>query len=165
MPKLHFYYAAMNAGKSTTLLQADFNYRERGMRTLLFTTNLDDRYGGTSSSVSPQSLSLYTNTHMSKHKYILMRMYRIIHNDNIDTFISKINQKINQKISPLYFSKRTTDPSALTLTKTQWVKLRPDSDAKQKHSHSIVRTIYYDISRENITKRKYPACSWTKLNF
>ena len=47
MPKLHFYYAAMNAGKSTTLLQADFNYRERGMRTLLFTTNLDDRYGGT----------------------------------------------------------------------------------------------------------------------
>lgn len=45
MPKLHFYYAAMNAGKSTTLLQADFNYRERGQRTILFTTNLDDRYG------------------------------------------------------------------------------------------------------------------------
>ena len=100
MPKRHFYYAAMNAGKSTTLLQADFNYRERGMRTLLFTTNLDDRYGGTSS-VSPQSLSLYTNTHMSKHKYILMRMYQSIHNDNIDTFISKINQKINQKTMPL----------------------------------------------------------------
>ena len=31
MAKLYFYYAAMNAGKSTTLLQADFNYRERGM--------------------------------------------------------------------------------------------------------------------------------------
>jgi thymidine kinase len=29
--KLYFYYAAMNAGKSTTLIQADFNYRERGM--------------------------------------------------------------------------------------------------------------------------------------
>jgi thymidine kinase len=31
MAKLYFYYASMNAGKSTTLLQADFNYRERGM--------------------------------------------------------------------------------------------------------------------------------------
>ena len=35
----------MNAGKSTTLLQADFNYRERGMRTMLWTAKLDDRYG------------------------------------------------------------------------------------------------------------------------
>ena len=44
MAKLYFYYAAMNAGKSTTLLQADFNYRERGMRTLLFTAAFDDRF-------------------------------------------------------------------------------------------------------------------------
>ncbi|MBX3595349.1 thymidine kinase [Sphingomonas sp.] len=45
MAKLYFYYASMNAGKSTTLLQADFNYRERGMRTLLFTAAIDDRAG------------------------------------------------------------------------------------------------------------------------
>jgi len=45
MAKLYFYYASMNAGKSTMLLQADFNYRERGMRTMLFTAALDDRYG------------------------------------------------------------------------------------------------------------------------
>ncbi|MCP3731617.1 thymidine kinase [Sphingomonas sp. MG17] len=45
MAKLYFYYASMNAGKSTTLLQADFNYRERGMRTLLFTAAVDDRAG------------------------------------------------------------------------------------------------------------------------
>jgi len=45
MAKLYFYYASMNAGKSTTLLQADFNYRERGMRTLLFTAVVDDRAG------------------------------------------------------------------------------------------------------------------------
>lgn len=45
MAKLYFYYASMNAGKSTTLLQADFNYRERGMKTMLFTAALDDRYG------------------------------------------------------------------------------------------------------------------------
>ena len=45
MAKLYFYYAAMNAGKSTTLLQADFNYRERGMETMLWTASLDDRAG------------------------------------------------------------------------------------------------------------------------
>ena len=45
MAKLYFYYAAMNAGKSTTLLQADFNYRERGMETMLWTASLDDRTG------------------------------------------------------------------------------------------------------------------------
>ena len=44
MAKLYFYYATMNAGKSTTLLQADFNYRERGMHTMLWTAALDDRY-------------------------------------------------------------------------------------------------------------------------
>jgi len=43
--KLYFYYSAMNAGKSTTLLQSAHNYEERGMRTLLFTPRLDDRYG------------------------------------------------------------------------------------------------------------------------
>ena len=35
----------MNAGKSTTLLQADYNYRERGMETILFTAALDNRAG------------------------------------------------------------------------------------------------------------------------
>jgi thymidine kinase len=45
MAKLYFYYASMNAGKSTNLLQADFNYRERGMATMLWTAALDDRGG------------------------------------------------------------------------------------------------------------------------
>lgn len=44
MAKLYFYYASMNAGKSTTLLQADFNYRERGMDTMLWTAAIDDRF-------------------------------------------------------------------------------------------------------------------------
>jgi thymidine kinase len=43
MAKLYFYFASMNAGKSTVLLQSSFNYRERGMRTLLFTAAVDDR--------------------------------------------------------------------------------------------------------------------------
>ena len=45
MAKLYFYYASMNAGKSTNLLQADFNYRERGMATMLWTASIDDRGG------------------------------------------------------------------------------------------------------------------------
>ncbi len=44
MAQLYFYYSAMNAGKSTTLLQSSFNYRERGMTSLIFTAALDDRY-------------------------------------------------------------------------------------------------------------------------
>lgn len=43
MASLYFYFASMNAGKSTTLLQSSFNYVERGMRTLLFTAAVDDR--------------------------------------------------------------------------------------------------------------------------
>ena len=45
MAKLYFYYSAMNAGKTTTLLQSAHNYRERGMRVLIFTPALDDRAG------------------------------------------------------------------------------------------------------------------------
>lgn len=43
MAKLYFYYSTMNAGKSTALLQAAYNYAERGMRTLLFTALIDQR--------------------------------------------------------------------------------------------------------------------------
>ncbi len=45
MAKLYFYYSAMNAGKSTTLLQAAHNYHERGMRTLVYAPAIDDRHG------------------------------------------------------------------------------------------------------------------------
>lgn len=45
MASLYFYFASMNAGKSTTLLQSSFNYRERGMSTMLFTAAVDDRAG------------------------------------------------------------------------------------------------------------------------
>ncbi|MDG6897569.1 thymidine kinase [Actinobacillus delphinicola] len=45
MAKLYFYYSSMNAGKSTTLLQSDYNYRERNMRTCVYTAAIDDRFG------------------------------------------------------------------------------------------------------------------------
>lgn len=45
MAKLYFYYSAMNAGKTTMLLQSSYNYKERGMDTLLFTPEIDTRHG------------------------------------------------------------------------------------------------------------------------
>jgi len=45
MAKTYFYYSAMNAGKSTVLLQSSYNYRERGMHTVLFTPDIDTRGG------------------------------------------------------------------------------------------------------------------------
>ncbi len=43
MAKLYFYFSAMNAGKTTTLLQSAYNYRERGMRPLILTPQFDTR--------------------------------------------------------------------------------------------------------------------------
>ena len=45
MAKLYFYFSAMNAGKTTTLLQSAHNYRERGMRVLILTPQMDHRGG------------------------------------------------------------------------------------------------------------------------
>ncbi|MES2218562.1 MAG: thymidine kinase [Pseudomonadota bacterium] len=45
MAKLYFYYSAMNAGKSTMLLQSAYNYNERGMDTIIFVSAIDHRFG------------------------------------------------------------------------------------------------------------------------
>ena len=45
MAQLYFYYSAMNAGKSTSLLQSAHNYREQGMAVAVFTAAIDDRFG------------------------------------------------------------------------------------------------------------------------
>ena len=45
MAKLYFNYSSMNAGKSTMLLQANHNYLERGMNPVIYTSNLDSRFG------------------------------------------------------------------------------------------------------------------------
>jgi len=60
MAKLYFYYASMNAGKSATLLQADFNYRERGMATMLWTASLDTRGGDRA---IESRIGLFANAH------------------------------------------------------------------------------------------------------
>ncbi|MGI9237132.1 MAG: thymidine kinase [Woeseiaceae bacterium] len=45
MAKLYFYYSSMNAGKSTSLLQSSYNYKERGMNTLVLAPQFDNRFG------------------------------------------------------------------------------------------------------------------------
>ena len=45
MAQLYFYYSAMNAGKSTSLLQSAYNYQERGMQVAIYTAALDNRFG------------------------------------------------------------------------------------------------------------------------
>lgn len=68
MAKLYYYYSAMNAGKSTVLLQSAHNYRERGMRVKLFTAAIDDRYkSGTITSrigISAEATSFNSSTDM-----------------------------------------------------------------------------------------------------
>ncbi|MBF1994135.1 thymidine kinase [Serratia symbiotica] len=67
MAQLYFYYSAMNAGKSTALLQSSYNYQERGMRTLVFTAEIDHRFGmgKVSSRIGLSSLAqLYNNDSM-----------------------------------------------------------------------------------------------------
>lgn len=64
MAKLYFYYSAMNAGKSTILLQSSYNYRERGMRTLILAPEVDNRYGGgkVTSRIGIESAAVTFNT-------------------------------------------------------------------------------------------------------
>lgn len=64
MAQLYYYYSAMNAGKSTSLLQSAYNYQERGMKVKLFTVAFDDRFaeGKIASRIGLQSdADLFTN--------------------------------------------------------------------------------------------------------
>ena len=68
MAKLYFHYSTMNAGKSTALLQASYNYIERGMQTFLVTARLDDRTGpgriGSRIGISAEAVSFTAETDM-----------------------------------------------------------------------------------------------------
>lgn len=64
MAKLYFYYSTMNAGKSTVLLQSCYNYRERGMNTLILSPEIDTRFGSgkVASRIGIESESVSFNT-------------------------------------------------------------------------------------------------------
>ncbi|MBN1684558.1 MAG: thymidine kinase [Gammaproteobacteria bacterium] len=71
MAKLYFYYSAMNAGKSSTLLQSAYNYKERGMDTLMFVAALDDRYetGKITSRIGLQANAVIFDGHFDFFEY------------------------------------------------------------------------------------------------
>ena len=76
MAQLYFYYSAMNAGKSTSLLQSAYNYKERGMHSIIYTAAFDDRYGvgKVTSRIGLQAdAKLYNND---------LDLYSAIQNDN-----------------------------------------------------------------------------------
>lgn len=75
MAKLYFYFAAMNAGKSTVLLQSSYNYRERGMDTLLFTPAIDNRYqhGAIHSRIGLSEHALIFNPEDDLYKQVLIQ--------------------------------------------------------------------------------------------
>ncbi|PNU02333.1 thymidine kinase [Novosphingobium guangzhouense] len=80
MAKLYFYYASMNAGKSTTLLQADFNYRERGMKTMLWTAAIDDRSAGMGTDHAIESrIGLHASAHRFGPQTDLLERVRAAH--------------------------------------------------------------------------------------
>ena len=72
MAKLYFYYSAMNAGKTTNLLQASYNYNERGMQVLLFTPELDDRIqrGAICSRIGLKKEAIGFHSHFSFTAYV-----------------------------------------------------------------------------------------------
>ncbi len=78
MAKLYFYYSAMNAGKTTTLVQSAYNYRERGMNTLVLKPEIDERY---SSSIVRSRIGLETDAKTISAK------------DNLFLLIEETNRK------------------------------------------------------------------------
>ncbi|RBW47464.1 thymidine kinase [Psychromonas sp. B3M02] len=79
MAQLYFYYSAMNAGKSTSLLQSSYNYRERGMNTYVLTAAIDDRSGvGKVSS----RIGIESDAHIFNEQDNLAEMIAEVHQQN-----------------------------------------------------------------------------------
>lgn len=74
MTKLYFYYSAMNAGKSTMLLQSNYNYNERGMKTLLYTTIDSDNGCKISSRLGVEMKANYVNRYLDLYEDIVSRL-------------------------------------------------------------------------------------------
>ncbi|GAA6152967.1 thymidine kinase [Pseudoteredinibacter isoporae] len=76
MAQLYFYYSAMNAGKSTALLQSAYNYKERGMQVEIFTAALDDRYGR---GKVTSRIGLHADAHLFQAETNLMSAIEVLH--------------------------------------------------------------------------------------
>lgn len=95
MAQLYFYYSAMNAGKSTMLLQSSFNYQERGMNPLIFTAAIDDRYGvGLVSS----RIGLQADAHLYNDRDNIFERVQLLHSQNkVDCLLIDESQFLTKK--------------------------------------------------------------------
>ena len=103
MAKLYFYYAAMNAGKSTTLLQADFNYRERGMETMLWTASFDYR-AGSGTIGSRIALSAPANTY----------------DEGVDLFAAVSNELKTRELDCIPSTRHNSSPEIMCCSFAEW---------------------------------------------
>lgn len=92
MAQLYFYYSSMNAGKSTHLLQSSYNYNERGLKTVLFTAQIDDRY---SKGKVTSRLGIHSDAHLFAQETNLLAEITAIQSNIV---LNKENQK-NTKIA------------------------------------------------------------------
>jgi len=76
MAQLYFYYSAMNAGKSTSLLQSAYNYNERGMHAEVFTARLDNRFG---KGVVASRIGLKADAHLFDGSMDLLQTIAALH--------------------------------------------------------------------------------------
>ncbi|MFB6421949.1 MAG: thymidine kinase [Candidatus Malihini olakiniferum] len=99
MAQLYFYYSAMNAGKSTALLQSSHNYKEQGMRTLIFTAEIDNRddIGLVSSRIGLSSPALVFNSQTDLFTVSLNKQYeRPVHCILIDECQFLMRKQVSQ---------------------------------------------------------------------
>lgn len=95
MAQLYFYYSAMNAGKSTSLLQSAYNYQERGMRAEIFTAAFDDRFGA---GKVASRIGLQAEAHLfDKHTDMLEQIQRLADSGKIDCVFIDEAQFLNKQ--------------------------------------------------------------------
>ena len=93
MAKLHFIHSTMNAGKSTQLLQTEFNYKERGMKCLLLTAGVDNRYG---LAKITSRLGLSSNAHTFDKNSSLLPLIKQAKEDNISCILIDESQFLTE---------------------------------------------------------------------
>ena len=95
MAQLYFYYSAMNAGKSTALLQSAYNYKERGMHVEVFTAALDDRFGN---GVVASRIGLKADAHLyNKETDMLSSVQQLHQQQKIDCILIDESQFLTKK--------------------------------------------------------------------
>lgn len=95
MAQLYFYYSAMNAGKSTALLQSAYNYQERGMHVAVFTAALDNRFG---TGVVASRIGLKAEAHLyNKESDILASIQSMQQTQKIDCILMDESQFLTKK--------------------------------------------------------------------